>query len=214
MILQGVFSGLTDFLFPKPLSVISLENLTASEILRLLPSAKDLGEDTLAIWNYATPETRELIWELKYRKNEKILENLALILYDVIKTEVSERALYDNFSHPLLIPMPMSSERRRERGFNQTEILCEAIKKFDTENTLEYDPNILQKSHHTESQTLVENKKLRLQNLENSMQAKNVEGRNIILIDDVTTTGATFKEARRALKHAAAKKILCLALAH
>ncbi|MBX4198972.1 hypothetical protein KW800_01700 [Candidatus Parcubacteria bacterium] len=220
MSLKATFEGFVDFLFPKALGVLELETLSPGELVTRLSaphSLGDVGPDTIAIFSYTDPRVRDLVWELKYRKNVKIASTLATIVYDVLCHELAERALFDNFIEPLLVPMPMSDKRRSERGWNQTEVLCEEIKKLDVENLFEYSPNILSKHSHTESQTKTVNKKLRLRNLENSMTVAGpefVRGKNIILLDDVTTTGATFAEARRALRSADACKILCLAIAH
>ncbi|MBX4189617.1 hypothetical protein KW785_03450 [Candidatus Parcubacteria bacterium] len=89
--------------------------------------------------------------------------------------------------------------------------------KLDKDNLLDYAPHLLRKEKHTESQTKTANKRERLTNIDHSMRVVTpsaVEGRSIILLDDVTTTGATFKDARRALKEAGARKVLCVALAH
>jgi ComF family protein len=218
-----IFSDLLDFLYPKSEEVLSLESLNAGELVTLLPQATELDDRTLAIWNYADPRVRELIWELKYRKNPVIVKNLAEVLFDVLRQELAERALFENFINPLLIPMPQSDKRRLERGFNPTEVLCaclDSLARREEPPLFTYSPKILIKELHTESQTKTANKKIRLTNIENSMAvagpegAKRLKGRNIILIDDVTTTGATFKEASRALRAAGSKKILCLALAH
>jgi competence protein ComFC len=111
----------------------------------------------------------------------------------------------------------MSAKRRSERGWNQTEILCEEILRLHEENLFEYAPHALVKEKHTESQARTLSKRDRMTNVQLTMEVRDpekIKNRNIVLLDDVTTTGATFKDARRALKEAGARKILCLALAH
>ncbi|MDB5194684.1 MAG: competence protein competence protein ComFC [Parcubacteria group bacterium] len=210
---------LFDFIFPKNASVAALDRLTPGELVRLLPAATDTkDESVVAIFDYKNEMVREMIWELKYRGSRIVARTLSVVLMDVVKAELAERALFENFQgRILLIPMPVSKKRRNERGYNQIEILCEALMKHDTEHLLAYLPNVLRKHKHTDSQTVAGRKAERLENIEHSMSVPDplsVQGASIILIDDVTTTGATFREARRALREAGAKKILCIAVAH
>jgi competence protein ComFC len=216
--------SLVDFLFPKADSIYDLESMSAGELTSLLQAPRET-EEAIAIFSYEDSRVREIIWEIKYRKNRTLAKKMAEILYDVLKQELSERVVMENFINPLLIPLPMSTERRAERGFNQTEMLCEELVAIDTpaigsagrENLFEYAPNILIKDRHTESQTKTTSKRERVRNIEHSMRVLNeaeAKGRNIILLDDVSTTGATMREAKRALREAGSKKILSVAIAH
>ncbi|KKU76429.1 MAG: hypothetical protein UY03_C0035G0001, partial [Parcubacteria group bacterium GW2011_GWA2_47_64] len=72
------------------------------------------------------------------------------------------------------------------------------------------------KCKDTGSQTKMDTRKKRLENLKGCFVAdgKAVEGRNIILIDDVATTGATLVEARKTLLRAGARKVIAFTVAH
>ena len=121
------------------------------------------------------------------------------------------------FKSVLLVPIPISNKRRSERGWNQAEMLAERVAALDKENLFKYLPGQLVKIIHTESQTRTGSRKERLENLKNSMEILStsvVAGKCVVVIDDVTTTGATFIEAERALTTAGAKNILCVAIAH
>ena len=217
--LKNTFEYLLDFIFPKSELLKKIESLTSGELLNLLPHSREIDEkNTIILFDYRDKVVKDLIWEIKYKGNMKIASKLAEILFDIIQVEVAERALFENFINPLLIPMPTSDKRRRERGYNQTEIICEEIMKLDSQNLLEYNPRQLEKSVFTESQARTHaTKREREANLLNSINVSNalgIKGRCIILIDDVLTSGATFNEAKRALKGADARKIICVALAH
>jgi ComF family protein len=217
-LLSRILNVFSDFLFPKSRRVLELEALSSGKLLKLLPPATEVtGEDTIALFDYQHSLVKEIIWEVKYGGNTMLAGKLGEILFDVISTELAERGLFEKFDTPLLIPMPVSDKRRNERGWNQAEILCEAVVKTDTNKTLKYKPRQLVKHYHTESQTKTASKKERSENLKNSMKVlapSVIENQFIILVDDVMTTGSTFNEAKRALRDAGAKKILCIAVAH
>jgi len=68
-----------------------------------------------------------------------------------------------------------------------------------------------------EHQAQIENRQKRIKNIIGSFAVKNkdiIKNRNIILIDDVTTTGATLNEAKKVLREAGAKKIIAFTIAH
>ncbi len=120
-----------------------------------------------------------------------------------------------------VIPLPLSSERLRKRGFNQSELIAEV---FARHFSLPMDKNCLTRIKNTKPQSDTKNLRERRENVSGCFAVKNpeaacgeprrtVRGGNIILIDDVITSGATVSEAASALKSAGAKKVLVLTAA-
>ncbi|MEX2013642.1 MAG: hypothetical protein WD897_01885 [Parcubacteria group bacterium] len=207
-----------DFLFPRSAKVLELEALSAGALHETLPAAESLEDKhTIALFDYGHPIVKDIIWELKYSGNVRIAEKLGELLYDHLRHELAELALFEKWDKPLLVPIPISDKRRFERGWNQSELLAEEVLKRDSQNLFKYLPRQLVKVRDTESQTKTASRKERLENLTDSMKVLNASfgaGACVIVLDDVTTTGSTFAEARRALRAAGAKKILCIAVAH
>lgn len=171
-------------------------------------------EGALAILDYQDRRVKRAIWLFKYRNKRALAKILAEVVYAALLEELAELRLMKNFREPLLVPMPISRRRFRERGYNQVLLLARELALLGGEFALT--PDALRKTRHTESQVETASRRERLKNLRGSFSADPaaVRGRNIILLDDVITTGATLSEARRALREAGAKKILCVAVAH
>lgn len=206
-----------DFLFPRSPKLLALETLPPGKLLEILPRSALDESGVVALFDYQDALVKELIWEIKYKGNRVLAEKLGFVLYDTIIDELSERNVFVKEKSVVLIPMPVSDKRRLERGWNQAELLAGAVKSLDTLGQFKYLPRQLVKIRHTESQTRTATKRERLENLDNSMLVLNpasVAGRFVVLVDDVTTTGATFREAKRALNLAGAKKVLCVAVSH
>lgn len=169
------------------------------------------------IYDYRHKAVRETIWLLKYKNHKRLADILAEALYARILEELSELSVMKNFHEPVLIPIPLSKERQRERGFNQALLLCRAIVALDGENNLELNADVLVKPKDSEHQARIENRAHRLKNIVGSFAVKNadaIKNRNIILVDDVTTTGATLSEAKKVLKQAGAKNVIAFTVAH
>lgn len=217
-ILSRVKNLVADFLFPPSPEILELEALSPSALLDALPPAKHLKDkNTLALFDYAHPLTKAVIWELKYGGNARIAATLGEILRDAIRHELEDLSLFEKWGRPILVPMPISDKRRFERGWNQSELLAQGVLACDREKLFKYLPRQLAKLHHTESQTKTGSRDERLKNLAGSMKvldAPSVAGECVVVLDDVVTTGSTFVEARRALREAGARKILCVAVAH
>lgn len=112
--------------------------------------------------------------------------------------------------NPLVIPIPLSLKRERERGFNQAELIARGLaQNFTYELSLE-----LIKIKDTKAQSSLSARK-RTSNLTGSFKWSGPVplNRDVLLIDDVITTGATISEAAKVLKMAGAKKISALVVA-
>ncbi len=203
---------LLDYLFPRDKAAEELYALSPAELLLRLPRSTHEGP-VITLFEYAYPLTKDLIWEIKYKGSQELAKRVGVVLYDTLVSELEEE--HFGTGKVLLLPMPMSDKRRLERGWNQAELLAEALNMCDNAGRFEYLRNALEKVRHTESQTIAGSRAERLLNLKDSMAARDVVlGRTCVVVDDVSTTGATFAEAKRALALARARKVICLAIAH
>ncbi len=206
---------LFDLLFPPSEEERLAESATGEDVARA-ERAEPLPEPYLfAPFSYRNPTVRALIWTLKYRRRIRSAEVLAEALADALAEELSDRALFKNFMRPALIPMPLSHGRFRERGFNQCELLAKELVRHLPDVTIL--PEALRKIKETTPQTKLARRKEREENLAGAFAVKEadaVRGKNIILLDDVITTGSSMKEARAALLEAGARDVWCVAAAH
>ena len=156
--------------------------------------------------NYHSGAAGALIRELKFKRNKKIAKFLADLLASYLKKLPLTLSSYE------ILAMPLSSARQRERGFNQAGLIAEELSPLVSVPIL---PGGLTRIKHSTPQSKIRGRKERLQNVSGAFSAKPelVAGKNIILLDDVITSGATMFEAARALKSAGVRKIIALAAA-
>lgn len=192
------------------------------------PAEREAEKWIFPLYDYRHPPIKKAIWFLKYKGKKRLANIFAEVMYDKILEELSELEIMENFRDPILIPIPLSSKRYRERGFNQAELICRELIKInnlrhsvDEKINFSLENNILIKPKETEHQARIENRSKRMKNIIGSFSIKNTEenihkikNRNIILIDDVTTTGATLNEAKKVLKQSGTRKIIAFTVAH
>ncbi|HEY4513224.1 MAG TPA: ComF family protein [Candidatus Paceibacterota bacterium] len=173
------------------------------------------------VYDYRHPAIKKSLWLLKYKGKKRLAGVFAETLYEKIIEELSELSVMENFNQPILVPIPLASARYRERGFNQSELICKELIKINGERQsgieLKLGNNILTKTKDTVHQARIKNRIARLKNIAGSFEVNNplaVKRKNIILIDDILTTGATLTEARKVLKRSGARKIIAFTLAH
>lgn len=213
-----VFNALLSIILPKNEETLYLESLSPSDLLEKVSLARTMEKDRfIAVFDYKDPFARKLIWQIKYKANKIVSHNLAVLLYDLILEEISDETTFAKFEQILLVPIPCSTKRRKEKGFNQTEVLVEELYKIDRGENFKLGKSILKKMKDTPHQVNVKNREKRLKNLEGSFAVTDgvdLKRTCVILIDDVITTGATMSEARKTLKSACTKKVICVAVTH
>lgn len=208
-----------DIIFP--VNCISCKEKGALLCMKCLLSSPEAERESASwifpLFDYRHPAIKKAIWLLKYKGKYKLTNVFAEAMYGRILEELSDLARMENFRQVILIPIPLAFRRLRERGFNQALLLCEGLTKLDKNKNFKLEKNVLIKPKDTEHQARIEDRSKRLKNIIGSFAVKNEEliiGENIILIDDVSTTGATLHEAKKVLKQAGAKKVIAFTIAH
>ena len=148
---------------------------------------------------------RELIHLLKYNGVRPAAEVLGRILADaLVKLEPELGA-----DELLVIPVPLYKGKRRERGFNQAELIARSALKNSHDERLHLSTDVLLRTRATQSQIGLTSHQ-RSENMRGAFavtSAAEITGREIVLVDDVYTTGTTATECARVLGKAGAAKV-------
>ena len=149
---------------------------------------------------------RELIHLLKYSGVRPAANVLGRMLAETL--ESLEPSLGN--SAVLLIPVPLSNNKRRQRGFNQAELIARAaLKTLPPSDHFQLASNILMRVRDTQSQIGLTSHQRR-ENLRGAFlvpRKQDVAGREVVVIDDVYTTGTTVSQCARVLTRAGASRV-------
>ena len=149
---------------------------------------------------------RELIHLLKYDRVRPAASLLGRMLAEAAVDLLPE---FDA-GQALLIPVPLHSSKLRSRSFNQSELIAEAALKGSAGlRGMSLRPRLLRRVRATESQTGL-TREQRRENVRGAFVVTDpgeVQGRDILLVDDVLTTGTTVGECARVLRRAGATRV-------
>ena len=217
--LNSFFSHILDVFFPQVCVGCQTQGaLLCKKCLARVPAAPPTEHPFIhAVFDYRHPFIKDAVWRFKYKNMRGFAEVFAKKLYEEIIVDLGDGLYTSSNETFLLVPIPLHKKRLRERGYNQSELLARAIIAYDKTNTFKPAPELLVRTRATPPQARSEKRAMRLNNLRGAFTCTDpsrVRGRIIILIDDVTTTGATLEEARRTLAAAKPRKILAFTVAH
>lgn len=120
--------------------------------------------------------------------------------------------------YDIIVPVPIHKKRKAQRGYNQSELICTELVRIIKENkigTIFLEKNCLQKVKYNLPQSSL-NRKERVENVKQVYSLRHpekIKGKNIILVDDIYTTGSTANACAKILKENGAKAILVVTIA-
>jgi ComF family protein len=192
-------------------SVLSTYAVCDDQGLRRCPVCRRIDHPFERAVAYGSYESglRELVHLLKFHG----VKPAANVLGRMLSEAIGKLDLGDSI---LVIPVPLYRGKRRQRGFNQAEMIARAaIKISPRREQLQLAPDILQRTRDTHSQIGLTSHQRR-ENLRGAFsvaRATEVTGREVLLVDDVYTTGTTVSECARVLRRAGAAKVLVATVA-
>lgn len=155
---------------------------------------------------------RELIHLLKYNQVRPAANVLGRMLVEAME---DLQPLF-TVSEILIVPVPLHSRKLRQRGFNQSELIARAALKLKfSAGRFQLIPGLLERQRETKSQIGL-SRHQRRENIRGAFvvaKPLDVEGREVLVVDDVFTTGTTVSECARILRRAGASKVFVATVA-
>lgn len=198
--------GIIEILFPRSTDERLLEHCTLSSFLTKYQPQQ--LKDTQVLASFREHEIRAALHLNKFHNHPKA-QKLLTELFRLWLASLPE-------GDYKIIPVPLSSKRERERGYNQVTVI--AKKAVLTTPHIEVVTNLLLKTKHTPPQTTLA-KAERTDNVANvfalNKSAIHADSTyQLILLDDVITTGSTLRNAKKTLISGGYSSIICVAFAH
>lgn len=230
-LVKALGTDLLDFIFPGycyicNLSLANPDKYLCSSCLEKLPvlptsfcsfcktflnnlpidhNCKTYLHSVYSLWTYAEG-VETLIHKFKYEGKV----GLGKILGQVLAQQLSSQSFWPEIE--TLIPVPLYSSRKRERGYNQAEVLAQALADCTKVKPIS---NALRRCRNTPDQTHLSSAE-RKENVKDAFKVDegiDFSKMTIMLVDDVITTGATLNECAKTLKQNGAEKVHACTLA-
>ena len=183
------------------------DNCVCSDCLRKINKFKIYNFKDDGVWVYRYEGiVRNLIIDYKFKDKSYLCELFAnCILSDVAVCEFIQR--YD-----IILPVPLHNKRLKERGYNQSKLISDILSKRLSIQT--YD-GVLTKIKNTlpQGKNLLHNRRKAVKGVFCVNNAEIIKGKDILIFDDIYTTGNTANECKRILLESGAKSVGILTIA-
>jgi predicted amidophosphoribosyltransferase len=206
-----------EFLFPKTETIKKLEGLNSGDILERFRRAEKPPHNISAIFSYEDPLVRDTLWDIKYRANIRLAKTLSPIIVEEIISMFSEEMYFGSEEKPIVTHIPARAKRIKDKGFDHGLMILNIIKDEEKNDRFETQPDLISFKKEVSQQSLSKNKTERFLNMQDAFvcnDKEKIKNKVIVILDDITTTGATFIQARECLIENGARKVFCLAISH
>ena len=159
------------------------------------------------------------IYEYKDEVREKIIDykfnNKSYLYRTFLQIILSTESVCNYIKQfDILIPVPIHKKRAKKRGYNQSELIAKGIAKDI--KSIQLQTNIIEKIKNIKPQSTL-SKDMRIENVKNAYRLKKcdicLKNKNVLLIDDVFTTGSTVNECAKILLQTECNKVSIITLA-
>jgi len=164
-------------------------------------------KDFFSLYIFEKDKTlQQVIHSLKY--NKKFL--VGILLGEKLAEGITDKV--KSWDIDLIIPVPLHHLKKAERGYNQSEFIVKGLSK---ELKISFTTKAIKRVRYTESQTTfnMEEREANISNAFTLRSKKKITGKNILLVDDVITTGSTIKECGKALREGGANSVYACSVA-
>ncbi len=205
---MGILSGLFNLVYPHLCPGCGDDNLSDKEIIcfqcrmdlpyteyhlhrdnkteKVFYGRARISYGTSLLYFSKSMMVQNLLHEIKYRGHKE----LGIFMGKLMGRSIVESDCFDDLD--FLVPLPLSEKKTKQRGYNQSELLCTGIAEI-IQKPVSVD-NVI-RSIHTSTQTK-KHRRERWQNVEGIFELvrpSEFENKHILLVDDVVTTGATLE---------------------
>jgi len=204
-----------DLLFPPKCPfcrrLVELDGMVCPDCLKALPRRGNravtvpLSSGALAPYRYEGT-VRDALRRFKFSGLPGYAKSLGPLLAGPIREEYGDR-------NPVLVFVPVGKRRRRARGYDQAQLLTEAVGQMlgwpvvpALEKIRDNPPQSRQRSAAA--------RRANVSGVYRVTDPESVRGRTVVLVDDIVTTGATLSECVAVLRLAGAERVFCAAFAH
>jgi len=202
------FLSLLQILFPSP--------YTKSKLKKIPTAPNPIQANIFSLYDYHKPPGKKLIYYLKKNRDRYLAYILAEKIHEYLLPEISDQLQFSYFIRPIIIPVPLHKKQYKMRGFNQSSDIARYLASMM--NGV-YRGNTLIKTKKTKKQALISQRHIRHKNILNCfnihpLQRNSIQHKDIILVDDLVTTGATLKECEKVLRKHGTRNVIAITIAH